>query len=120
MKIKPPMEGYEMRLVRVEREDGELRAPADGVDEIERSTPKHPPMPQGHPVIIDGDDGKKWVLFGDPLPTLRCPATFEAWQDPATVGECSRRRRACRRRRMASRSSRRRGRLRGTRIENAG
>jgi hypothetical protein len=21
------------------------------------------------------------VLFGNPLPTLRCPATFEAWQD---------------------------------------
>jgi hypothetical protein len=24
------------------------------------------------------------VLFGDPLPRLRCPATFEAWQDPST------------------------------------
>jgi hypothetical protein len=35
-------------------------------------------------VIIDGEEGKKWVLFGDPLPKLRCPATFEAWQDPTT------------------------------------
>jgi hypothetical protein len=47
------------------------------------SAPKHPPLPQGHPVIVDGDDGQKWVLFGNPLPTLKCPATFEAWQDPA-------------------------------------
>jgi hypothetical protein len=39
-------------------------------------------MPQGQAVIVDGDDGKKWVLFGDPLPRLRCPATFEAWQNP--------------------------------------
>jgi hypothetical protein len=23
------------------------------------------------------------VLFGNPLPTVRCPATFEAWQDSA-------------------------------------
>ena len=29
-------------------------------------------------------DGKSWVLFGDPLPRLRCPASFEAWEDPAT------------------------------------
>jgi hypothetical protein len=41
-------------------------------------------MPQGHPVIIDGVGGKKWAVFGNPLPNLRCPATFEAWQDPAT------------------------------------
>ena len=25
---------------------------------------------------------RKWVLFGNPLPNLRCRATFEAWQDP--------------------------------------
>ena len=24
------------------------------------------------------------MLFGNPLPFLRCPATFEAWDDPAT------------------------------------
>src|SRR5690606_34482265 len=47
------------------------------------ATPQRPPMPSGHPAIIDGDDGRKLVLFGDPLPTLRCPATFEAWQDPS-------------------------------------
>ena len=28
--------------------------------------------------------GKQWSLLGNPLPTLRCPATFEAWQDSST------------------------------------
>ncbi len=41
-----------------------------------------PPMPAGHAVVIDGEHGKRTVLFGDPLPKLRCEATFEAWQDP--------------------------------------
>lgn len=41
-----------------------------------------PPLPVGHAVVIDGEHGKQLVLFGDPLPTLRCEATFEAWQDP--------------------------------------
>ena len=41
-------------------------------------------MPEGHPVFQEDADGKRWVVFGDPLPKLRCPATFEAWQDPST------------------------------------
>src|SRR5262245_40070742 len=46
-------------------------------------TPNRPPMPVGHPVVVEDDGGKKMVLFGDPLPKLRCEATFESWQDPA-------------------------------------
>jgi hypothetical protein len=38
-------------------------------------------MPQGHSVVVDDDKGFKWILFGDPLPTLRCRATFEAWEE---------------------------------------
>ncbi|MHA3771018.1 hypothetical protein ACXR0O_05705 [Verrucomicrobiota bacterium sgz303538] len=48
------------------------------------ATPKHPPVPDGHPAFWKDAEGKEWVLFGNPLPTLRCPATFEAWQDPST------------------------------------
>ncbi|MCX7006296.1 MAG: hypothetical protein NTY53_03450 [Kiritimatiellaeota bacterium] len=47
-------------------------------------TPKPPPLPEGHPAFWKGAQGKEWVLFGNPLPKLRCPATFEAWQDSAT------------------------------------
>ena len=48
------------------------------------SAPKQPPMPDGHPAFWKDNAGKEWVLFGNPLPVLRCPATFEAWQDAAT------------------------------------
>jgi hypothetical protein len=82
MKIRPPMEGYEAGLC----------AWNDGKDEFEhvrtvwkktKESPKHPPLPQGHPIVIAGEGGKKWALFGDAFPYLRCPATFEAWQDPS-------------------------------------
>lgn len=41
-----------------------------------------PLMLQGHPIIWKDNEGKEWVLFGDPFPSVQCPATFEAWQDP--------------------------------------
>jgi hypothetical protein len=45
------------------------------------ATPKAPPLPEGHPAFWKDETGKDWVLFGNPFPMLRCPATFEAWQD---------------------------------------
>lgn len=45
------------------------------------ATPKQPPVPDGHPAFWKDPQGKEWVLFGNPLPRLRCRATFEAWQD---------------------------------------
>ena len=47
------------------------------------SSPKPPLCPEGHPVFWKDERGKEWLLFGDPFPALRCPATFEAWQDPS-------------------------------------
>lgn len=81
MKIKPPMEGYECGLC-VWNEKTANFEHLRTVWTKSEATPKHPPMPQGHPVIVDGDGDKKWAVFGDPFPKLRCPATFEAWQDP--------------------------------------
>jgi len=40
--------------------------------------------PQGHPAFWADDQGRRWVLFGDPFPRVRCPATFEAWQNTNT------------------------------------
>jgi hypothetical protein len=40
-----------------------------------------PPSPEGHPAFWKDGQGREWVLFGNPLPKLRCPATFEAWRD---------------------------------------
>jgi hypothetical protein len=45
--------------------------------------PKRPPMPDGHPALWRDANGKSWVYFGNPLPHLRCPATYEGWQDSA-------------------------------------
>ncbi len=82
-KIKPPLEAYERGLcVWNDRTSNfeRLRTIWTKSD----ATPKPPLSLQGHPVIVDSDGGQKWLLFGDPLPTVRCPATFEAWQNPAT------------------------------------
>jgi hypothetical protein len=42
---------------------------------------KTPPFPMGHPAIWKDAQGVEWVGFGNPLLTLRCPATFEAWEE---------------------------------------
>lgn len=41
-------------------------------------------IPKGHPVLWKDPEDKEWVLFGDPFPTMRCPATVEAWENPST------------------------------------
>lgn len=46
--------------------------------------PQIDPLPNGHPAFWTDEKGVKWLLFGNPLPVLRMPATFEAWQDPGT------------------------------------
>jgi hypothetical protein len=48
------------------------------------STSKRPSAPDGHPSFYTDARGKRWVLFGNPLPSLRCPATFDAWADTNT------------------------------------
>jgi hypothetical protein len=83
VKIKPPMEAYQWGLC--------LWNDANAVFDPKRTlwtqseqSPKPPAVPEGHPVLWKDQAGKEWVLFGNPLPTLRCPATFEAWQDAST------------------------------------
>lgn len=48
------------------------------------ASPQPPPLPVGHAVPWKDPAGRDWILFAHPFPALRCPATFEAWQDPAT------------------------------------
>ena len=83
VKIQPPMDAYESGLC----------VWNDATSNFERlrvlwtksnGTPKPPPVPDGQPLHWKDAQGKEWILFGNPLPALRCPATFEAWQDPAT------------------------------------
>ena len=81
-KVKPPMEVYECGLC-VWNDERQVFEPHRVLWTKSKSKPKAPPMPKGQPVFWTDRQGKEWVLFGNPLPTLRCPATFEAWQDSA-------------------------------------
>lgn len=83
VKIKPPMETYETGLCVWNDETRQfdlLRV----LWTQSKDSPKPPPMPEGQPAFWKDAQGKEWVLFGISLPTLRCPATFEAWQDEKT------------------------------------
>jgi hypothetical protein len=40
--------------------------------------------PDGEAVHWHEAPDRDWLLFGGPFPFMRCPATFEAWSDPAT------------------------------------
>ena len=82
VKVKPPMEAYETGLC----------VWNDATSNFERhrviwkkseTTPKQPNAPEGHPSFWKDATGRDWLHFGNPFPTLRCPATFEGWQDPS-------------------------------------
>lgn len=83
MKVTPPLEAYERGLCVWNDRSAKLER-LKVLWEKSAEHPKPPPLPDGHPAFWRDADGKEWVLFGNPLPTLRCPATFEAWQDAAT------------------------------------
>src|SRR5262245_27839814 len=83
MKIRPLMEAYEAGLCAwddAKEQFEQVRVLWTKTD----AASKQPPMPEGHPALWKDDEGKEWVLFGNPLPTLRCPATFEAWKNEAS------------------------------------
>jgi hypothetical protein len=81
-KIKPPLEVHQYGLC-VWDDQAEAFEPLKLIWTKSDAAPKPPPLPDGHPAFWKDETGKEWVLFGNPLPRLRCPATFEAWQDPA-------------------------------------
>ena len=83
MKIRNHLEIYEWGLC-VWDDAAEKFDPLRVVWTKSEKSPKPPTVPDGHPVFWKDASGKEWVLFGNPLPFLRCPATFEAWQDSAT------------------------------------
>lgn len=81
MKIKPPLEAYEWGLC-VWNEEAKQFEPLRRVWTKSDATPRRGPIPDGHAATWRDEAGEPWVLFGNPLPTLRCRATFEAWKDP--------------------------------------
>jgi hypothetical protein len=83
MKIRNHLEVYEWGLC-AWNEKAEKFEQLRVVWTKSEASAKAPPVPEGHPVFWKDTNGKEWVLFGNPLPTLRCPASFEAWQNSST------------------------------------
>ncbi len=83
VKIRPPLEAYEWGLC-VWNDEAKHFEPVKVIWTRSAESPKPPPHPEGHAVLWTDPAGKRWMLFGNPLPVLRCLATFEAWQDPST------------------------------------
>jgi len=83
MKIKPPLDAYEWGLC-------VWNDATSNFDQLRvlwtksEAAANPPPLPEGQPALWKDASGREWVLFGNPLPTLRCPATFEAWQNTNT------------------------------------
>jgi hypothetical protein len=83
MKIHHPMDVYQWGLCVWDDKASNFKLLRELWTKSDTS-PKPPFVPQGHPNFWKDDAGNERVLFGNPFPTLRCPATFEAWQDEST------------------------------------
>ena len=82
VKIKPPLEAYESGLC-VWNDANSAFEPLRTLWKKSAETPQPPVVPNGHTAFWKDEQGSEFVLFGNPLPRVRCAATFEAWQDPA-------------------------------------
>jgi len=81
-KVQPPLEVYQWGLC-VWNDRAANFEPLRVLWTKSAAAPRPPPVPEGHACFWSDPTGAAWVLFGNPLPMLRCRATFEAWQDPA-------------------------------------
>jgi hypothetical protein len=43
-----------------------------------------PSIPHGHTSAWTDDRGHKWILLGNPFPTLKIRASYDAWNDPSS------------------------------------
>ena len=83
VKVKGEMHAYRWDLAEWDPHE-ELFHPlstvwTEGVDQT-----KAPVMPDGHAVPWTDRAGRRWILFCNPFPTLRTPATYEGWKNPET------------------------------------
>jgi hypothetical protein len=83
MKVRQSMEAYEWGLA-VWNEGAQTFERLKVLWTKSAETPRAPLRPVGHAVPWTDSAGKEWMLFAHPFPAMRCPATFEAWQDPAS------------------------------------
>jgi hypothetical protein len=80
-KIRNHLEAYEWGLC-VWNDQTEQFDPLRTIWTKSDKTPNAPLVPNGHASRWKDAAGQEWLLFGEPFPHLRMPATYEAWQDP--------------------------------------
>ncbi|MGL6075021.1 MAG: hypothetical protein ACRC8S_12750 [Fimbriiglobus sp.] len=80
-KVRNHLESYEWGLA-VWNDDAAKFDKLKTVWSKNAKSPDAPPMPSGHAVPWKDEAGKTWLLFCDPFPKLKVPATYEAWQEP--------------------------------------
>ncbi len=80
-KIRAPLEEAEIGLA--EWDDASASFRGLSVLWTKAGGAMKPPIPTGHAAFWQDPEGKKWVYFGEGLPRLRCPATYEDWKNPA-------------------------------------
>ncbi len=82
-KIEPPLTPWQKGLVEWNPDSNTFELLKVLWDRSQETKPM-PEIPEGHASFWTDPDagGRRWVLFGNPFPTLRMPATYEAWQDP--------------------------------------
>jgi hypothetical protein len=88
VKVKGYLQSYRCGLA-VWNDAGESFEPLRPLWERSDAAPRAPMMPEGHAVIETDPAGKPWVLFCNPFPALRCPSTFESWEDTNTWEQLS-------------------------------
>ncbi len=80
-KVKKPMIVYRLGLCEWDRELQRFRH-VKNTWELTDETPTPGLQPMGHVSRWADAEGRKWLLFGDPFPKLKCPDSYEAWSDP--------------------------------------
>ncbi|GDY17228.1 hypothetical protein LBMAG55_05510 [Verrucomicrobiota bacterium] len=83
VKVRGNMEAYRWDLVEWDAAAGKFK-PLLTFWKKSAEEPKPTKVPDGHALKWTDAGGKPWLLFCNPYPTLRCPATYEAWKDPTT------------------------------------
>ncbi|WP_417735183.1 hypothetical protein [Rosistilla oblonga] len=79
-KIVPPLAVYEIGFCTWDETSANFE-PTKVLWRRSDATPDPPMVPHGHSTRWTDPAGGDWVLFGDPFPTLKIPATYEALLD---------------------------------------
>ncbi len=82
-KIEPPLTVYEYGQCEWDKDVAQF-LPTRVLWSASENRETKPASPQGHAVHWQDDQGKAWILFGEPFPTLQIQATYESWRDPAS------------------------------------